>query len=164
MKYILRCDSSIYMFTKRVTAKRSLKCHVRFVPQKQATSVLGKASENFENGCSPSLGETNRGQSQSGRYSTQDLRRGLEAEGVSVKLYAFLYKSQVQGQHFLNVLPCCIALNTLIQSSLYGSGSFKMHCIGNLRTPFPFCQFKVSLVHDDHSVYTCWSGGGGRER
>jgi hypothetical protein len=43
MKYILRCDSSIYMFTKRVTVKRSLKCHVRFVPQNQATSVLGKA-------------------------------------------------------------------------------------------------------------------------
>jgi hypothetical protein len=40
---MLRCDSSIYMFTKRVTVKRSLKCHVRFVPRNQATRMLGKA-------------------------------------------------------------------------------------------------------------------------
>jgi hypothetical protein len=43
MEYILRCDNSIYMFTKRVTVKRSLKCHVRFVLRNQATSALGKA-------------------------------------------------------------------------------------------------------------------------
>lgn len=43
MKCILRCDISIYMFTKRVTVKRLLKCHVRFVPWNQAIPMLGKA-------------------------------------------------------------------------------------------------------------------------
>lgn len=80
------------MFTKRVTVKRSLKRHVRFVPRIRASSVLGKA-RTLKMVLHPLWGKG------IGDGVSEDdiVLRGLEARGVSDKLYAFPYKSYVQG-------------------------------------------------------------------